>query len=111
MRFSLVAGAQGLVTVQVDPPGDSQFAKGTIQDEDGEVVALLDETWKWERQGAHATLAPGKAATLAIATKPLAAEALVVRRRDLRQASRADRHDIGKTLFGRAMNVECPSRG
>ena len=44
--------------------------------QEGETVALLDDGWKWERQGAHATLAPGKKATLAIITKPLAENAL-----------------------------------
>src|SRR5262249_3409028 len=76
VQFSLVAGVNGLVTVQVDPASEGQFANGAIKNKAGDAVALLDETWKWERQGAHATIAPGKTATLAIITKPLAENAL-----------------------------------
>lgn len=107
VRFSLVAGVQGLVTVQVDPPIASQFAKGTIKKDSGEVVALLDETWKWERQGAHATIAPGKPATLAIATKLLAENSLAFDR------TTYDKHrtltvKTWKQIVGRAMHVELP---
>src|SRR5262245_17752462 len=76
VRFSLATGTQGLVTVQIDPPGDSQFAGGAIQDSSGNAVVLLDDAWKWERQGGHASLTPAKPATLAIVTKPLSAGAM-----------------------------------
>ncbi|HEY2412444.1 MAG TPA: hypothetical protein VGI40_09390 [Pirellulaceae bacterium] len=107
VQFSLVAGAQGQVTVNVDPPGDSQFAKGAIKNETGETVALLDESWKWERQGAHAALTPGKTATLAIITKPLAENKLPF------DAKAYDKHREltvrhWKEIMGRAMNVELP---
>src|SRR5262245_43534156 len=36
VRFTLVAGAEGLVTVQVDPPSGSQFASRTIKNDRGE---------------------------------------------------------------------------
>lgn len=77
VRFSLAAGTQGLVTVQLDPPVSGQFVDGAIRDDAGNAVVSLDRMWKWERQGVHAQLAPGKAATLAIATKPLAPGTLV----------------------------------
>src|SRR5262245_44738600 len=76
VQFSLAAGAQGLITVQLDPPSSGQFANGKILDASGQAIVLFDPLWKWERQGAHAQLAPGKNATLAIATKALAAESL-----------------------------------
>jgi hypothetical protein len=107
VRFSLAAGDQGLITAQIDPPAGSQFAGGAIQDTSGNSVVLLDDAWKWERQGAHATLTPGKAATLAIATKPLPAGALPFdpttydKHREL-----TARH--WKDTIARAMNVELP---
>jgi hypothetical protein len=75
-RFSLAAGTQGLVTVQLDPPSSGRFVDGQILNADGNAVVLLGGAWKWERQGAHAPLAPGKSVTLAIPTKPLASGAL-----------------------------------
>lgn len=107
VRFSLVAGTQGLVTVQVDPPVASQFTKGVIKSESGEVVALVDDTWKWERQGAHATITPEKPATLAIPTKSLAENALSFDRTSY------DKHrkltvNTWKKIVGRAMHVELP---
>src|SRR5439155_19648624 len=109
VQFSLIAGSQGLVTVNVDPPGDSQFAKGAIKNETGDTVALLDDTWKWERQGAHATLAPGKTATLAIITKPLAENTLSFDAKSYgKHRELTVRH--WKDIIGRAMTVELPER-
>jgi hypothetical protein len=76
VRFSLAAGRQGIVTVQLDRPAAGQFAGREIRDASGNAVVLLDSAWKWERQGAHAQLAPGKGATLAIVTAPLASGSL-----------------------------------
>jgi len=72
VRFSLAAGQQGLVTVQLDPPSSAAFSNGEIRGLDGNAVVLLDKAWSWARQGAHAPLSPGKSVTLAIPTKPLA---------------------------------------
>ncbi len=107
VQFSLIAGAQGIVTVNVDPASDSQFAKGVIKNLAGETVALLDDMWKWERQGAHATLTPGKTATLAIVTKPLAENGLAF------DAGTYNKHreltgGHWKEIIGQAMNVELP---
>src|SRR5262245_31208344 len=107
VRFSLATGTQGLVTVQIDPPGDSQFAGGAIQDSSGNAVVLLNDAWKWERQGGHASLTPAKPATLAIVTKPLSAGAMSF------DATSYDKHREltvrhWKETIGRAMNVELP---
>src|SRR5205823_8991780 len=76
VRCSLAAGTQGLVTAQIGPPAGSEFSGGAIHDSSGNAVVMLDNAWKWERQGGHATLTPDKSATLAIATKPLPRGAL-----------------------------------
>src|SRR5262245_17142835 len=75
VQFSLAAGSNGLVTVQLDPPAGSQFAAGRLVDPQGQPVVWADRAWKWERAGLHAQLRPGVTATLAIPTRPLAAEA------------------------------------
>ena len=107
VRFTLVAGAQGLVTVQVEPPTPSQFANRTISNDQGEAVAQFDETWKWERQGAHATITPGKPATLAIPTKALADNRLSFDRGTY-DKHRALTVKTWKDIVGRAMLVEVP---
>ena len=107
VRFSLVAGAQGLVTVQPEPAAASRFANGQIKNERGEVIATFDETWKWERQGAHATITPGKPATLAIATIPLAENSLRFDRTTY-DSHRAETIDTWRKIVGRAMQVELP---
>jgi hypothetical protein len=76
VQFSLAAGANGLVTVQLDPPAGATFAAGRLADAHGQPVVWADRAWKWERAGLHARLQPGVAATLAIPTRPLAAGAL-----------------------------------
>lgn len=107
VRFSLATGTQGLVTVQVDPSGGSQFAGGAIQDSSGNAVVLLDDAWKWERQGGHAALTPGKSATLAIITKPLPAGVLSFDATTYdKQRELTARHWM--ETIGRAMNVELP---
>lgn len=69
VQFSLAAGANGLVTVHLDPQGGARFDSGRIVDANGQAVVWADPTWTWDRQGLHAPLKPGKTATLAIATK------------------------------------------
>jgi hypothetical protein len=104
VRFSLAAGKQGLLTVQLDPPTGSQFAERAIQDAAGNAVVLLDSAWKWERRGAHAALTPDKAATLAIVTKPLRSGTLI-----FNDKSYDEHRDLTarhwNEIIARAMNV------
>jgi hypothetical protein len=105
--FSLAAGSRGIVSVQLDPPGGARFAKGEIRDAEGNVVALVDPAWKWERQGARARLEPGMVATLAVPTVPPAPGVL-----DFDAESYA-RHraltvQTWTEMIGRAMCVDVP---
>src|SRR5262245_18050230 len=107
VRFSLAAGTQGLVTVQLDPPSGGQFAVGEIRDAASNAVVLLDGAWKWERQGAHAQLAPGKAVTLAIPTKAIVPGALAFDEKSYDK----HRHLTVRTwsdIVNRAAQVELP---
>lgn len=105
VRFSLAAGAKGIITAQLDPPQGSQFARGVIRDGNGQGVVYVDKNWKWERGGVHANLREGTTATLAIATKPLDEGALTC------DAATYERHreataQTWKGIVERAMQVD-----
>jgi hypothetical protein len=105
--FSLAAGSRGIVSVQPDPPAGASFATGEIRDAEHNVVALVDPTWKWERQGARARLEPGMVATLAIPTVPLAPGELGFDARSYAK-HRALTVQTWMDIAGRAMQVDLP---
>src|SRR5258708_703816 len=70
VKFSLVSGTNGIITVEVDSPA-FKFAEGTVTDNAGQGLVCFDEAWTWERQRAHAKISTSRFATLAIATKPM----------------------------------------
>lgn len=71
-RFSLTQGRRGVVTVQLQSKDDGRLRDGNLCDAQGRTVVWLDPRWRWERQGAHAELVPGREAVLAIFTRPTA---------------------------------------
>jgi hypothetical protein len=107
VRFSLAAGSNGLVTVQLDPPAGAKFASGQLLDPQGQPVVWTDRAWKWQRAGLQARLQPGVTATLAIPTKPLAAGEF-----QFDEASYAKHRAVTvqtwKEVVGRAMQVDVP---
>jgi hypothetical protein len=107
VRFSLAAGKEGIVTVQLDPPASGSFASGEIRDAQNNTVVYTDDKWRWERQGAHARLKPGVSATLAITTKPLAPGVLALDAGSFAN-QRAQTVQTWKEIVGRAMQVEVP---
>ncbi len=74
VKFDLAQGTNGLITVEVSPKEKLQFKEGRLMDEQGRVIAAFDSGWTWERRTMHVRLRPGSAATLALATKPCAAD-------------------------------------
>lgn len=107
VQFSLAAGTSGIVTAQLDPPGGSRFESGRIIDAGGKPVVWADRAWKWERDGLHAALQPGKTATLAIATQPPGDGVLAF------DGSSYTRHraitlQTWKEIVARAMQVDVP---
>ena len=107
VRFTLASGSSGVVSVNLDPPGEASFADGKFQDAKGRTVAWFDGAWKWERHGAHARLKPGAAATLAIVTRPLDAEPPAFDATSYEQ-HRALTVWTWREIVGRAMQVEVP---
>lgn len=74
VKFTLAQGRAGSVAVNVGDGTGVAFAGGDVVDTSGGLLARFDERWRWERQRAVARIAAGEAVTLAIATKPLAAD-------------------------------------
>ena len=71
VKFDLAQGAAGTITVTLDDRTPVTFADGKLTNEKGELLAVFDAAWKWERQRATAKLTATRGATFALATKPL----------------------------------------
>lgn len=106
-RFSLAQGTSGTVTVGVADKTPVTFADGRLTDASGGVVAIADGNWKWERQRLQARITAKQGATIAFATKPLAAAAAGPMRIDY-DAQRAACVETWRSILRGAMNVETP---
>ncbi len=71
-RFSLVAGSNGFVTVEMDSKSAVKYVGGVAVNEKNETLAWFEKTWDLDRKTMHAKISGNKFATLAIAAKPLA---------------------------------------
>jgi len=109
VKFSLAAGSNGIITAQIDSR-TNHFADGKVLNENGQVLAWFDENWTWERQRVHARLTLSKAATMAIATKPIAAE--VTKRKAVSatyyEQQRLQCVDTWQKFLAEGMNVVTP---
>jgi hypothetical protein len=107
VRFSLAAGSNGVVSALMDPPASAKWTPGRMLDDKGHAVALLDNAWKWERQGARAQLKPGKFATMAIPTTAGALDGFKFDQGTF-GTHRATTVRTWKDILARAMHVEVP---
>ena len=107
VKFSLAEGGTGTITAVVEDKTPLTFAHGKLTDEKGNVVALADGAWKWERSRLSARITTKNAATLAIVTKPLAAEAASSLQLDY-AAQRSACVTTWKQLLAAATHVETP---
>ncbi len=107
VKFWLAQGATGTITVVVEDKTPLKFADGKLTNEKGEVVAIADGNWKWERNRLSAKITTKNSATLAIATKPLAAVEVAALKLDY-AAQRATCVDTWKKILGTSMKVETP---
>ena len=71
VKFDLAQGASGYITVQLEDSQSLTFEKGVVKNADGQVLAVFDSTWTWERGRAHSRLVTGISSSAAIATKVL----------------------------------------
>src|SRR5262249_44719791 len=107
VKFSLAQGGTGTIAAVVEDKTPLKYAEGKITDDTGNVVALADGNWKWERNRLVAKITTKNAATLAIATKPLPAQTAAAVKLDY-QAQRDACAATWKKILGGAMNVETP---
>jgi hypothetical protein len=105
-KFRLTQGGTGTVTVVMDDK-TLKFAEGKLTNDKGEVVALADGNWKWERNRLQAKITTANVATLAIATKPLSNAAASALPLDY-DAQRKTCADTWKNILARGMQVETP---
>jgi hypothetical protein len=108
VRFTLAAGDAGFITVEPEAGVPVTFEPGMLRDDRGRALARFDESWKWERQAAHARLAPGTAATVAIATVPLEAGSGFAASASTYQGQRARACQAWDEILGRGMSVDVP---
>ncbi|MDO8541115.1 MAG: hypothetical protein Q7S40_11820, partial [Opitutaceae bacterium] len=78
-----------------------------LVDAKGGVVAIADASWKWERQRLVAKITAKNVATVAFATKPLAASDATALKIDY-DAERAACADTWRKILAAAMKVETP---
>ena len=71
VKFSVVQGTNGFMTVAMDSRAPLKFSDGIARDEKGQILAGFDQSWTWARGSAHARLSPKKFAYVAIPTKAL----------------------------------------
>ncbi|MDO8544506.1 MAG: hypothetical protein Q7S40_29040, partial [Opitutaceae bacterium] len=107
VKFSLAQGTSGTVSVTVDDQTPLTFAEGRLIDAKGGVVAIADPTWKWERQRLVAKITTKNFATIAFATKPLAASTAAALKIDY-DAERVACADTWRKILSAAMKVETP---
>ena len=70
VKFDLKQGAGGFIAVEAGPDSIN-FKDGRLLDQEGNVIAFFDSSWKKERNLLKAPLTAGSAAKMAIATTPL----------------------------------------
>lgn len=107
VKFDLAQGTAGTITVTLDDRTPVTFADGKLTNEKGELLAVFDAAWKWERQRATAKLTATSSATLALATQPLPASATVQLTPDY-AAQRATCVATWRPLLAAGMNVITP---
>ena len=108
VRFDLVQGVAGVVTVTLEAPAPLTFADGRLADASGRVVAIFDSSWKRERGRMVARLPAGSAVTLAVPTVPLDPARTVAVSPAAYAEQRAHCVATWKALLGRGMAVEVP---
>ena len=107
-KFDLAQGTSGNITVQLENSETLTFEKGVVKTTDGQVLAVFDSTWTWDRGRAHSRLVAGKSASVAIATKaldPAVAPKLIAATYN---EQRLVCNQTWNEVLSRAMHVEIP---
>jgi hypothetical protein len=108
VKFSLISGTNGIVTVEADS-SPLKFEGGKIANAGGNALVYCDNVWTWERERAHARISTNKPAAIAIASKPVANGVNLLG--DQRYGYERQREltiQAWEKLLSGAMNVETP---
>jgi hypothetical protein len=108
IKFDLAAGTNGYVAVEVESKGALRFSDGAVRNESGQVVAVFDPSWKWERKLAVTRIRPGSIATLAIPTRPLSETAALKCSANIYAAQREACAKTWREIVGQGMSLDCP---
>ncbi len=107
VKFALAQGTTGAVSIDLDAKSALTLADRKLTNDQGEVLAVFDKSWRWERDGARARLTGSSHATFALATKPLTAAAVASLKIDY-AAQRAACAATWQRLLTAGTNVETP---
>ena len=108
VNFNVTQGTNGIITVEISPKNSVRFNKGKVTDDQGNILAVFDSHWTWDRQMAHARLRPGTNATFALATKPLPPDSAISCDAHIYETQRNTCADTWHKLIARGANLECP---
>ncbi len=109
VSFSIVAGSSGIITVETENKLTLKIAPGgKVLNERGEMTIWFDNPWDLERQMMHVKLAPGKTATLAIATKPLGTNVSFHFSKDTYKEQRQKCEETWRKILAGGVNIETP---
>ncbi len=109
VKFSLVQGSNGVMTIEVDAKSSVKFANGKATDEKGKVLAYFDKSWAMERGGIRAKITSNKFAFVAIPTKPLDdGQAAISLNATSYESQREACATLWKKTLAQGMNVETP---
>ena len=68
LQFSLAQGSSGTITLDFEDSKSLTVSEGKVVKPDGSLLAVLDPSWKWERDRAHAKLTSISKAFVAVVT-------------------------------------------
>lgn len=108
VKFDLAQGTNGFVAVELDARSKLRFEAGRVTDEQGQVIAVFDAAWKWERGRAVTRLKVGSMATLALPTRPWAAGSTFNMNPGVYATQREACAETWRAILAQGMYVETP---
>ncbi len=108
VKVRLARGARGIITADAETGPGTKLVDGRLRDDQGRVLAWFDSGWRWERGRAHATITQGTVVTMAVPTRPLAADSNPVITPVVYDEQRAKCAAVWKEILARGMSVEVP---
>jgi hypothetical protein len=108
VKFSLAQGSNGFISAQLEERSPVKFAEGKVTDDRGQILAIADKNWRWERQGLRARLNPRNAVVLAIPTSRLPASTQMSVSTEDYSRQRDACVAAWRGILAQGMNVETP---